>query len=164
MLIFRKIWTTLCHSIVGYKSIIEINGKNTLMYEYKAGDKIVCIYDFKKQFNPDVFGLKVPEYRETYTVREIEAAYSDQLGTYSLGIRLVEIVNRQHYCIGPKGDKIWIEPLFTFGAFRPQVYESTMQLFYNILQNPNVHISGHSKLDVRYERPTIKKGKPSNEL
>ena len=129
------------------------------MYEYKEGDKIVCIYDFRKQFDPRLFDLNIPEYRQTYTVREVDTAYSDQLGTYSIGIRLVEVPNRQHYCIGPKGHKVWIEPLFTPAAFRPQVYESTMQIFYNILQNPNIHIGGHSKLDVRYERPTIKKRK-----
>jgi hypothetical protein len=164
MPIFRKAWTKLCHSIVGRKLLIENienNGKNHLTHEFKAGEKVVCIYDFRKDFNPDVFGLSVPTYRETYTIRDIEVAYSDQMKSFGVGLRLAEIHNRQHWCIGPDGTRVLIEPLFTPAAFRPQVYESTMEIFYGILRHPEKHITGHSKLDIRCDTPKIKKGKPS---
>ena len=124
MPIFRNAWTKLCHSIVGRPLLVENlepNGNNRLTHDFKAGDKIVCIYDFTKQFNPEIFGLNIPKYRETYTIREVEVAYSEQMKSWGIGIRLEEVQNRQHWCLGPDGTRVLIEPLFTPSAFRPQV-------------------------------------------
>jgi hypothetical protein len=126
------------------------------MHEFKAGDKVVCIQNFRNYFDPKTFSLVIPEYRQTYTVRDVieTSKFSDGSG---LGILLVEIVNHQRWCNFLDGSRAMIEPSFSISAFRPQVYESTMQLFYDILAKPERHIGGHSKLDVRYENPPIKK-------